>query len=183
MHWIGQFHPQIVHTPIVMIIFSAFFAIVGRLFDRDWVRRASVLMLVFGFLGAFAAVRSGLAAHGVAEHRQGVPEEAIDDHAEAGQWTMYLAGAALVAIAVASRLSGPAAAAVGAIGLILQLMAATAVGVTGYRGGKLVYEHGANVRIGGVLLKDTGAGSRPASPADSARGGEAGKRDRDPDRD
>ena len=59
MDALGQFHPQIVHTPIALLIFSAFFAIVGRLFDRDWVRKTSVLLLVFGFLGAFAAVRSG----------------------------------------------------------------------------------------------------------------------------
>ena len=185
MHWIGRFHPQIVHTPIVMLVFSAFFAIVGRLFDRDWVRKASVLLLVFGFLGAFAAVRSGLIAHRVPEHRQGVPEEAIDDHGEAGQWAMYLAGAALVAVAVASRLSGPAAGVVGGLALLLQLMAASAVGVAGYRGGALVYEHGANVRIAGQLVKDAahGAAAGRAAAPDPARGEQAAKPDRDKDDD
>ena len=166
MHWIGQYHPQIVHFPIVLLIFSPFLAIVGRLFDRDWVRKASVLLLVFGFLGAFAAVRSGGIAHRVPEHRQGVPESAIDDHGEGGQWTLYLAGAALVAVWVASRLTGTAAGVAGALALILQLMAAAAVSVTGYRGGRLVYDHGANVRIGGVLVHDTGTAGAPA--ADSA---------------
>ena len=61
--FLGPFHPQIVHTPIVMLIFSAFLALVGRLFDREWLRKTSVLMLVFGFLGAFLAVQSGKPAH------------------------------------------------------------------------------------------------------------------------
>jgi uncharacterized membrane protein len=167
MDVIGQFHPQIVHTPVALLIFSAFFAIVGRLFDRDWIRRTSVLLLVFGFLGAFAAVRSGQIAHRVPEHRQGVPEHDIDEHGEMGEKTMYLSGAALVAVIVASRLSGNAAQAVGAIALVLQLLAAGAVAFTGKLGGELVYEHGANVKIGGVLVKDTGARGATA-PGDSA---------------
>jgi uncharacterized membrane protein len=175
MHWIGQFHPQIVHTPIALLVFSAFFAIVGRLFDRDWVRKTSVLLLVFGFLGSFVAVRSGLIAHRVPEHEQGVPEHDIDEHRDAGQWAMYLAGAALVAVVAAARLSGPAAGVVGGLALLLQIMAAAAVGVAGYRGGLLVYEHGAHVRIGGQLVKDTGAAAPHAAGRDSTTA--AGERD------
>ena len=55
---LGQFHPQIVHTPIVMLIFSALFGILARLFDRDWLRKMSIVMLFVGFVGAFMAVRS-----------------------------------------------------------------------------------------------------------------------------
>ena len=77
MDTLGQFHPQIVHTPVALLIFSAFFAIVGRLFDREWVRKASVLLLVFGFLGSFVAMRSGLAAHRVPEHEQGTWTKAV----------------------------------------------------------------------------------------------------------
>jgi uncharacterized membrane protein len=156
MEVLGQLHPQIVHTPIVMLIFSALFAILGRLFDRDWLRRASVLMLVVGFLGAFTAVRSGTITHEVAEHDQGVPEADIDEHGDMGRITMYVSGAALIAVAVASRLPGGAAQAVGGLALLLQIAAAVFVGIAGYRGGELVYEHGAHVRLGGVLVKDPG---------------------------
>lgn len=173
MDFLGQFHPQIVHTPVALLIFSAFFAIVGRLFDREWVRKASVLLLVFGFLGAFASVQSGQIAHRVPEHRQGVPEEALDEHAAFGRYTMWAAGAAIVAHAVAPRLQGGAAGAVAALALVLQLAAAGLVGVAGFHGGKLVYEFGANVRIGGVLVKNPGAGRSshdgPASDAGDGR--------------
>src|SRR5262249_31933065 len=135
--FLGPFHPQIVHTPIVLLIFSAFFALVARLTDRDWLKKASVVMLVFGFLGAFLAVQSGKPAHRVPEHQQGVPEEAIDTHAMMGERTMYLSGLALLALFAASRLKGGAKTAVSGLGLILQLLAAGAVTYGGYLGGKL----------------------------------------------
>src|SRR5262245_57371630 len=145
LSFLGPFHPQIVHTPIALLIFSAFFAILGRLMDRDWLRKASVVLLVFGYLGAFAAVQSGKPAHKVPEHQQGVPEQAIDTHEMLGERTMWLSGLALVALFAASRLKGGAASVVGGLAFILQLLAAGAVGYTAYLGGKLVYDHGANV--------------------------------------
>lgn len=157
--FLGPFHPVIVHTPIALLIFSAVFGVVARLFDRDWLKKTSVILLVFGFLGAWFAVQSGKPAHRVPEKEQGVPEEAIDTHAMFGDRVVWLAGGALVAIGLASRLSGPAAAAVGALGLVLQLLAAGTVGYTGFLGGKLVFEHGANVRIAGELVKNPGAGT------------------------
>ena len=48
------------------------------------------------------------------------------------------------------------------------------MGFTGKLGGELVYEHGANVKIGGVLVKDTGGGEKGergegvAAPGDSS---------------
>ncbi|HEY5997935.1 MAG TPA: DUF2231 domain-containing protein, partial [bacterium] len=172
MNLLGQFHPQIVHAPVALLVFSAFFAIVGRLFDREWVRRASVLLLVFGFLGAFAAVQSGQVAHRVPEHDQGVSEEAIDEHALLGRWTLWVAGAAVIAQLAASRFPGGAAGAVPALALVLQLAAGVLVGITGFHGGRLTYEYGANVRIGGVLVKNPGAGAHERGAEARAPGGE-----------
>lgn len=156
--FLGPFHPMIVHTPMALLIFSALFGLVARLIDRDWLRKTSVVLLVFGFIGAWFAVQSGKPAHRVPEHEQGVPEEAIDAHAMVGNRVVLLAGGALVAIGLASRMSGGAANALGLVGLVLQLLAAGAVGYTGFLGGKLVYEYGANVRIAGELVKNPGAG-------------------------
>ena len=164
LSFLGPFHPQIVHTPIVMLIFSALFALVGRLTDRDWLKKASVVMLVFGFIGAWAAVRSGGPAHRVPEHEQGVPEAAIDTHSMLGKRTMWLSGLALGALLVATRLKGAAASAVSGLALVLQLLAAGAVGYTGYLGGKLTYEHGANVKVDGQLVKSVHAAEREHAP-------------------
>ena len=169
MDLLGQLHPQIVHTPIALLIFSAFFAILGRLFDREWVRKTSVLLLVFGFLGAFVAQRSGEITHEGPEKKQGVPEDAIDGHARWAQFTVWAAGAAVAAVVVASRLSGGAASAVSLLALLLQIAAAILVGITGKEGGELVFEHGANVRLGGQLVKDP-AGGRMARGGAAVRG-------------
>ena len=179
LSFLGAFHPQIVHAPIAMLIFSAFFAVLGRLLDRDWLRKAAVVMLAFGFLGAFMAEQSGKPAHRVPEREQGVPEKAIDTHAMMGQRVTLLSGGALAALFVASRLKGGAAGAVAALALVLQLLAAGAVGYTGYLGGQLVYDHGANVRVDGQLVKSVHAGEKKADEAgeddDERRGRGGGK--------
>jgi hypothetical protein len=95
----------------------------------------------------------------VPEHEQGVPEEEIDEHAALGKRTMQLAGGAVLAIAIASRLTGAAATTFSLIGLVLQLSAAVVVGLAGYEGGKLVYDHGANVKVDGQLVKSANADS------------------------
>jgi uncharacterized membrane protein len=167
LSWLGAFHPQIVHTPIVLLIFSAVFALVGRLTDRDWLKKTSVVLLVFGFLGAFLAVQSGKPAHRVPEHQQGVPEQAIDTHEMLGERTMYLSGLALLALFIASRLKGGIASVVSGLGLILQLLAAGAVGYTAHLGGKLVYQHGANVKVDGNLVKSVHAGEHEEKPGEA----------------
>lgn len=168
-------HPVVVHTPIALLVFSALFAVAGRLFDRDWVRRASVLLLVFGFLGAVAANLTGNAAESVAEERQGVPEAPLEEHEAAGRWAMFLSGGALAVVALASRLSGGARRAAGGLALVLQLVAAAAVGMAGYRGGVLVYEHAAGVKVGGEWVRHPGHGSggTAAAPGAHAPGGES----------
>ena len=174
--FLGPFHPQIVHAPIALLIFSAAFAIAGRLFDRDWLRRTSVLMLAIGFLGAWLAIQSGKPAHRVPEREQGVPEEAIDQHKMVAYRVLWLSGGALVAIGIAARLQGRAAGVLSGLALVLQVLAAGAVGFTGYLGGRLVYEHGANVKVDGQLVKSARAaehreerrGAPGAAPGESS---------------
>lgn len=167
MDVLGPFHPQIVHFPIVLLIFSALFALAGRAMDSAWMKKTGTTLLIVGYLGTVASFYSGKPAHRVPERKQGVPEEAIDSHGDLGEFTVWVAGAAVAATLIAGRMSGGAASAVGGLGLLLQIAAAVMVGVTAHRGGKLVYEHGANVKIHGQLVRDssaTGAESEDAKP-------------------
>jgi uncharacterized membrane protein len=180
MEFLGPFHPQIVHFPVALLLVSALAALAGRALDSDWLRRAGVALLVVGFLGAVGANLSGDAAHETPEDRQGVPESVIDAHEDMAKVTMWLSGAAVLALAVAGRVRS-AAGALSALALLLQLGAAVAVGVTGHRGGRLVYEHGANVRVGGALVRAPG-GAEAGTPAGAAAAGEDGERgERDED--
>jgi uncharacterized membrane protein len=54
-------------------------------------------------------------------------------------------------------LRGGLASALSWLGLALQLAAALAVGFAGLLGGKLTYEHGANVKVDGQLVKSAKA--------------------------
>jgi uncharacterized membrane protein len=157
--FLGPFHPQIVHTPVALLIFSAFFSILGHVMDRDWLKKTAVLLLVFGLVGSFLAEQSGKPAHRVPEREQGVPEDAIHEHSDAAEWVTRTAAGALVALGIATRLKGGARTAVTGLALLLQVMAAVAVGRTALLGGKLTYDHGANVRVDGQLVKSANAGA------------------------
>jgi uncharacterized membrane protein len=133
---LAPFHPAIVHTPIALIIFGAVFELMGRALDNEWWRKAAFAMLIVGVLGAFLAVSSGGPA---------------GDHEEIAKISLWLGIAAVLTRALAGRM-GAARAAVGALALLLHLGAATTVGIAGYRGGRLVFEHGAGVRVSGKLL-------------------------------
>ncbi len=156
MDFLGPFHAQIVHTPIALIIFSLAFDVVGRALDSDWWRKASMVLLVVGTLGAVAAVLSGEAASDRVEDRQGVPERVVDGHGDMGKLTMWIAGGAVVARLVEPA-AGAARTAVGIVALLLQLAASITVGITGHRGGNLVFQQGAGVEIDGKLITHPGA--------------------------
>jgi len=140
-------HPIIVHVPVTLIAISLLFELVGRALDSDWWRRAAFALLIVGALGAVAAVLTGGPAGDVAENR-GVDEHAVDAHEAAADWALWLAVAAVVVRAVAGR-TGKARAGVAGLALLLHVFAAAAVIKAGYRGGQLVYEHAAGVRVHG----------------------------------
>jgi uncharacterized membrane protein len=152
MEALAPFHPAIVHTPIALIIVGAVFELAGRALDREWWRKAAFAMLVVGVLGAGAAVLSGRAAEEGVE-KQGVSKHAIEEHEEIAQLTLWLGLGAVLTRALAGRF-GAARAAVAGLALLLHLAAATTVGIAGYRGGRLVFEHGAGVKMGGTLVEN-----------------------------
>ena len=147
-------HPVIVHVPVVMIVFSFLFELAGRALDSEWWRKAALAMLVIGVLGAAAAVLTGKPA-GEAAEKQGVAERAVDDHEDAGRIALWMSLAALAARAVASR-AGRARAAVSVLYLAVHLCAAMAVTMASYRGGLLVYHHGAGVKVHGEKVPSDG---------------------------
>jgi len=143
MDFLALLHPQIVHTPIVMLIVGLAFELVGLATRKDWWRRAAFVMLLLGALGAGAAVLSGRPTGEVAE-RSGVPEQAVDTHEERAMVVLWLAVSALVVRAVAALLRRGRRL-ITALALALWLAAAVAVGLAAHSGGQLVFQHGAAV--------------------------------------
>lgn len=151
MEFLAPFHPQITHGPIVLIIVAFLFEIAGRVLDRDWWRKAAFAMLILGVVSAYLAVQSGEAASDAAE-KQGVPEQTVDAHGNLGKLALWFGLGAVVARALAGRM-GPVRGVVAGLGLALHLVAAVAVGIAAHRGGQLIFEHGAGVKIQGRLLQ------------------------------
>ncbi len=173
MEFLSPFHPQITHAPIVLLIVGLLFEIVGGLTDLEWWRKAAFVLLVLGVLGAGAAVLSGGPAGDAAEDH-GVPEAAVDAHESAADWTLYL-GIAALALRVAAAVSRRARAVTSGLALLLWIAAAVMVGVTGHRGGGLVFYHGAGVRVEGRYVAEPGktpggAGARAPAAEKPAEG-------------
>jgi len=149
-------HPLIVHFPVVLIIMSALFDLVGRATDASWWRKASLALLVAGVLGGVAAVLTGESASDIAEKRQGIPEATVEHHEDVAKLSIWIAGGALAARLVEVA-GGPARGLIGGLALLLQLASAITIGIAGHRGGMLVYRHGAGVEIAGQLVREPGA--------------------------
>lgn len=156
MEFLAPFHPQIIHAPIALIVVGFLFELIGRALDRAWWRKAAFAMLVVGVMGAALAVLSGLPAGQSAEHH-GVSEQAVDSHEEMALLTLWLGIAAIVARVASTRLAGVGGA-LSALALLLHLATAVCVGIAAHRGGKLVYEHGAAVRVNGRLVREAPPG-------------------------
>jgi uncharacterized membrane protein len=160
MQLLGPFHPQIVHFPIALLVFSALFDLVGRATDSAWWRKASMAMLIVAVAAGVAAILTGEFVGDRAEELQKIPEATVDAHGDVAKIAIWIAGGALVARLVEGGV-GAARAVVSLVALLLQLAAAVTIGVAAHRGGKLVYRHGAGVSIEGKLIRHAGATERP----------------------
>jgi len=158
---LGPFHPQIVHFPIAMLVFSVLFDLVGRATDSDWWRKASLVMLTIAVIVGVGAILTGEFVGDKAEHLQRIPEATVDAHGDLGKIAIWIAGGALLARVIEGGV-GSARGIVSGVALLLQLAAAVTVGVAAHRGGKLVYRHGAGVTIDGQLIHSSSDTTAPA---------------------
>jgi uncharacterized membrane protein len=166
---LAPFHPQIVHLPIALIVVGLLFELTGRALSLDWWRKAAFAMLIVGVLGAAAAVISGEGTSEVVE-KQGVSEQTVNAHGDLAKIALWLGIAAVLARALAGR-AGRARAAVGGLALLLHIAAAGTVGVAAHRGGLLVFEHGANVKVNGQPVVTPKAGATRNEGAEHHEGG------------
>jgi uncharacterized membrane protein len=150
MEALAPFHPAFVHAPIALLIVGVVFELIGRGLDSAWMRKAATALLVIGFAGACLAYLSGAPAGEHAEHR-GVPEQAVDAHEGLARLTLWLAGATLLARLLGAR-GGKEGRLLSGLALLLYIATAISVGATGFRGGKLVFEHGAGVTVNGKAV-------------------------------
>lgn len=138
-------HPALVHFPIVLALLAPFCALgilaaigMGRASVRAWIGVLALQTLV--------ATTGWLAAEAGEEEEERVErivdEDFIEEHEEAAEWFLWIAGA-IVPIAAIGLLDGRIAAGARALTVVGGLVAAVAVARVGHTGGALVYDHGA----------------------------------------
>jgi uncharacterized membrane protein len=138
---LGELHPKLVQFPIVLLLAGLLFDAAG-LFTRSarahWAGKilflTGTVSLLFAFLcGIYAEVWAG---------RAGVPHHQIEWHeflANLASWTAVALGGWRLFLTPEQRRGIIAYLIVGAFSFLM-------LGFTGYAGGKLVFEYGANVR-------------------------------------
>lgn len=150
-------HAIVVHFPIALLLVGFASELFGRLSGRTFFSQMGYYLLLLGTAGAVAAYFSGDAAGEGME--EGSLAAAVERHEEAAQIALWLA---LITTAVYSWRAWRAAAPTwsGWLGLLLFTATIGATALTGYRGGQLVYQHGAGVEL---ALPDFQGGENPAT--------------------
>ncbi len=140
-------HPALVHFPIVLALLAPllaggfFWAIqTGRLPARAWLAVIALQAVIFG--SAWFTAETGEEEEERVERV--VREDPIEEHEEAAEWFIWIAGLTLP-IAGAGIFAGSPGTGARALAVVGTLVAAAAVAQVGHTGGELVYKHGAAV--------------------------------------
>lgn len=151
---LAEFHPQVVHFVIVLLLVGVAFRIISLTGWLSFTKHSATVFLLGGTLAAMAAVKSGDDAHGPVERIPGVRPMVIE-HEEYGEQArnvfLVVAALELVALGLAAntkvgrfaKAAYVASAAIGVYGGYVLYEAAE-------HGGKLVYEYagGPGLRTG-----------------------------------
>src|SRR3972149_6610998 len=76
-------HPAIVHFPIALAVVGALAELVHLVVRKPWIRWMGPILLTIALMGAVGAYFTGQAAEDAVEE-QGVPDDAVDAHEQAG---------------------------------------------------------------------------------------------------
>ncbi len=138
-------HPALVHFPIVLALLAPLLAAgflwaihTRRLPARAWL---AIVVLQAAIVGAgWLTLEAGEDQEERVERV--VRESTIEEHAEAAEWFLWIAGLTLP-VAGAGLLTGGLGTGARGLALAGSLLAALAVARVGHTGGELVYKHGA----------------------------------------
>ncbi len=143
----GAYHPQVVHFAVSLVMVGVALRLLSLTRRLPFTNPAATTLILLGTLACFAAVRSGVDAHGPVERMPGV-RPAVVEHEEWGERTrnifVVVSVFELIALLLTSRqharayAASLAAAAVGLVGV-------GAMYETAEHGGALVYSYAGGV--------------------------------------
>lgn len=133
--WLGRFHPVIVHFPIALSVLAAVAAIIGRIRASEPFRQTARIAIHGAALTAIPVILLGWFSAAADSH------PGLDAVLAWHRWLGTAAGAALIAVSVATELAHrrPGAARWMVFGLVGSVGLALVLGVVGHLGGILVF--------------------------------------------
>ncbi|CUS82644.1 Uncharacterized membrane protein [Candidatus Kryptonium thompsonii] len=136
-------HPMLVHFPIALFTSYIIFEILWMIFQKDWLKNSSVLLL---FLGLIFVVPSILSGEASAENFEKVStlEELIEAHETFAKLTGITFLIALILKVILIR-TGKFNLKTNLIVFAISLIGMFFLIQTGLKGGELVYKHGVGI--------------------------------------
>lgn len=152
-------HPAVVHFPVVLIVLGCAAAWVAVFLRKGNIPWFAAVLLLLGAVGARVAEVTGKSDGGLLDNSSPRLESLVDAHQNWAERTVMAATiTALVAVAAAATSRYPRLArSLAVTAAVAASVAGWTVFETGRRGGALVFEHGAGIRVGLV----------PPAPADA----------------
>ncbi len=143
---LSELHPVIVHFVIALGVVGVALRILSFFPFGQWAKHGATALLLIAATGGWFAVKSGDAAHGLAERIPGV-REAVQKHEHDGERARNVLGvvALLEVAALLFRKKESAAKGLMAASALVGLGAAYQIYETGEHGGQLVYEYAGGV--------------------------------------
>ncbi len=133
------FHPVVVHFPIALFISALFFKLAGLAFRKESFQNTAVYLYVFAALITPWIVRSG----GWEADRMNLHHPLLDAHERFALWTMWTS---LMSLPVLWFIRKEYPKYFSIIFLVVVLLTAGCVVLTGDRGGRMVYEYGVGMK-------------------------------------
>lgn len=141
MEFLAQFHPKLVHFPIAFLLGYFVCELIGGVFKKEVFTKAAFILLIFGVLGALAAVITGNQAVDAFDYWNKASSAILEKHEGYANTTIWYFAAVLVIrtiLVIKKKLIGP---------FLYLFIALAAIGAflvyeTAEHGGKMVYEHG-----------------------------------------
>jgi uncharacterized membrane protein len=143
---LSELHPVIVHFVIALGVVGVALRILSFFPFGEWAKHGATALLLIAATGGWFAVKSGDAAHGLAERIPGV-REAVQKHEHDGERARNVLGvvALLEVAALLFRKKASVAKGLMAGSAVVGLGAAYQIYETGEHGGQLVYEYAGGV--------------------------------------
>lgn len=153
MEFLAQFHPKVVHFPIALLSCYVFLEVLAAIFKKDFLVKSALLFLLFGVLGALAAILTGQQAEAAFDYWNKHASALFDQHEMYANITIWYFSVLLVVrtfLVFKKKFTNVFK----YIFAVLAIVGFYFVFQTGDHGGKMVYEEGIGTQYKEKVMED-----------------------------